>query len=509
MPRWPGSACRGALRAGETRACSWGVSTSVARSGLLAPVAASTVVVRRYALSVSEGERAQVGRALDALRVALSAYVDEAMVSAYGDQWDDLVAEEDAKRRKDGRRFPVRKNDLAVMLKMLIHRRIEPWSSLREYPRLRAFASEILTLRNLHAHGDDCADEANRLIDTAGRMLGLLSIPVPQELQTPRLDLARIPVGDVSVHLTDQQPPHPLPGRADAEFAHLGEVGQQVQTIFDKATQLAQTYSSALHDLLAALDPEAPDLDTLRRELGSRMLSTGEEAIGLLADLERIEIAGTEPKDPVLALLFLLTRRQLTTGSVSQCIAWLGLDLVDQQSKVMPRLTQRRYEPLDAEHESENAPVLEASHFDWDPNKETDFRRLEERVAEVQRLLGAMGNDDFSQAIQQVASQLGEASPLANMALVMVSMDAAFSSKDDDGHWTGEALPHLGDVISRLRFEAGMEPGTSTESVLVRVLRLEGEVYNDIGQPENALQSFARAAEIVDRYPSADPDLPT
>lgn len=429
------------------------------------------------------------------------------MVSAYGEPWDDLVAEEDAKRRKDGRRFPVRKNDLAVMLKVLIHRRIEPWSSLREYQRLRAFASEILTLRNLHAHGDDCDDEANRLIDTAGRMLTLLGIPVPQELQTPRLDLARTPASDVSVHLTAQQPPYPLPSRADAEVAHLGEVGEQVGAIFLKATQLEQTLSSALHDLLAALDPEAPDLDTFSRELGSRMVSTGEEAIGLLADLERIEIAGTEPKDPVLALLFLLTRRQLTTGLREEIEAH-RMDLLGQQIEPLRRSSQRLHESYLAALESENPNEALDSLTDWDPEEDPDVRRLEERLAEVDRLVGAMGSDSFSQAIQQVAAQLGEASPLANMALVMDSMDAAWSSKDEDGHWTREALPHLGDAISRLRFEAGMEPGTSKESFLVRVLRLEGEVYNDIGQPEGALQSFARAAEIVDRYPSADPDLP-
>ncbi len=126
---------------------------------------------------------------------------------------------------------------------------------------------------------------------------------------------------------------------------------------------------------------------------------------------------------------------------------------------------------------------------------------------EVNRLLSAMGSIDLSQEIQQVASQLGEESLLANSMLAWESVDAAMSSRDEAGHWTREALPHLREAISRLRFEAGMEPGTGTESTLVRALRLEGEAFNDVGQPEDALKSFARAAEIVDRYPSADPNL--
>jgi tetratricopeptide (TPR) repeat protein len=442
---------------------------------------------------------------LDALRVALSAYVDEAMVSAYGEHWDDLVAEEDAKRRKDGRRFPVRKNDLAVMLKVLIHRRIEPWSSMREYQRLRAFASEILTLRNLHAHGDDCDDEANRLIDTAGRMLTLLAISVPRELQPLPLDLARIPGGEGSVHLSA---PQPSTSRWNAEIARLGEVGEQVSTIGSKATQLGATLSTAISDELAALDPQAPDFDTFRRTLKPRMLSTGEEAVGLLAELERIELAGTEPKDPALALLFLLTRHVLTTESVGNCITVYWADLMAQQDDALDRYSQRFNETDVAEVESEHALEVEASRTDRDFTEDPDYRRLGERFAEVDRLVGAMGSGNFSQAIQQVASQLGEANHLANVALAIASMDAAWASKDENNRWTHEALQHLKEANERLRFEAAMEPGTYNEEALVRGLRLEGEAYNDIGQPDAALQAFARAAEIVDRYPSADPDLP-
>lgn len=76
---------------------------------------------------MSDSERIQVGQALESISVALAPYVDEAMVNAYGDDWDEVVAEEDARRRKDGRRFPVSKTDLSVLLKALIHRRIHPW----------------------------------------------------------------------------------------------------------------------------------------------------------------------------------------------------------------------------------------------------------------------------------------------------------------------------------------------------------------------------------------------
>lgn len=449
---------------------------------------------------MSDGERTQVGQALDALQSALSTYVDEAMVSGYGENWDDLVADDDAKRRTDGRRFPVRKNDLAVMLKVLIHRRIEPWSRLREYQRLRGYAGEILTLRNLHAHGHDCAGEASRLMDTSSRMLALLGIAVPQELQAPRLDLASIPASNVTGALAAQQPPSTPRSRADAEIAHLGEAGQQAGEILQRASQLQQTLVSAYGELLAAVDPEAPDLDAFRRERRSRELSIGQDAIGLLADLERIEIADTEPTDPALALLLLLARRQLTTDSLGECIDVLSNDLRRQVVDAHERRSARLNELLDAGLESATALSVEDS--------QTELRRLEQRLTEVDRLMDAMGSDHFSQEIQNVASQLGEASSLANFALAMDAHAAALSSKGDDGHWTREALPHLGDAISHVRFEAGMEAGRGNESALVTLLRLQGEVYNDLGQSEDALASFARASEIVDRYPSADPDLP-
>lgn len=440
---------------------------------------------------------------MDVLRVALSEYVDTAMVRAYGDRWDHLVAEEDAKRRKDGRRFPVRKNDLAVMLKALMHRRIEPWSSLREHQRLRAFASEILTLRNLHAHGDECADEYSRLLDTAGRMLTLLGIPVPPELQPPRRELAKIPGGQSPVPLAAQQPPT---SRLDAEIEHLGDVGQQVATIFAKAGQLSQALRSNIHDAMAALNTEAPDLDAFGGVIYSRYAATGEEAIGLLAELERIELAGAEPKDPVLAMLVLLARSQLTEELGTQ-IAAHEIDLLRQQGELRDSFYRREHELFMAALDSEDPQDALESLPDLDVEEDPDYRRLQERQDEIERLMGAMGSDDFPQAIQQAASQLDDASALANMALGMVSIDAAWAAKDEHGRWTREALPHLRDAISRLRFEAGMAPGTTKETILARVLRLEGEVYNDIGQPDDALQSFARAAEIIDRYPSADPDL--
>ncbi len=183
------------------------------------------------------------------------------MVRAYGDQWDDVVAEEDARRHKNGRKWPVSKKDLAVMLKVLIHRRIEPWSNLREYQRMRAFASEILTLRNLHAHGDECDGEHGRLIDTGGRMLTLLDIPVPEALRPLSIELAKSAGGDGAVQLASQEALAPI-SRWDAQLAHLGEVGEQVKTVFVRAWELDGAVCSAAKDALAAAHPDAPNGDT-------------------------------------------------------------------------------------------------------------------------------------------------------------------------------------------------------------------------------------------------------
>lgn len=75
---------------------------------------------------MSESERVQIGITLEVVRDSLRDFVDQALTAAYGPDWDDL-AEDDARRKS--RKWPVTKTDVTVMLKVLVHRRVEPWGS--------------------------------------------------------------------------------------------------------------------------------------------------------------------------------------------------------------------------------------------------------------------------------------------------------------------------------------------------------------------------------------------
>lgn len=79
-------------------------------------------------------ERTRVGAALDAIRDVLAPYVDQAMLRALGADWNDVVAEENARYRKSNRRYTVAKNDLAVLL---------PHVNCPASRRLRTGATEV------------------------------------------------------------------------------------------------------------------------------------------------------------------------------------------------------------------------------------------------------------------------------------------------------------------------------------------------------------------------------
>lgn len=78
---------------------------------------------------------------------------------------------------------------------------------------------------------------------------------------------------------------------------------------------------------------------------------------------------------------------------------------------------------------------------------------------------------------------------------------------DDSTIENDEALRLVRDSIARARMLAAMDPGSPYETWLIWWLRREGKLCNDFGRPDEATRAFARADEIIDRYPTADPDL--
>jgi hypothetical protein len=440
--------------------------------------------------SMGESERARVGQALDLLRDALASYVDAAMVEAYGQEWDNVVAEDDAKRRSNGRKFPVSKRDLVVLLKTIIHRRIEPWSSLGGYPRIRAFASEVLSLRHIHHHGDDCVGEYARLLDTANRMLLLLAVAVPRGLEPLNRVAANVPV---EVAATAERPQAPT-NLLDAEVARLGESGGRLAEILVRASELSRALYEQGKQAILALDPENPDAGTFQSRLNQAFELTGAEVVELLAETHQLEADRAELGDGVWEVLTLWVRCELSGGVLGPAARLHASTLeLTLEKELQWRLNEWIAQDSLDRH---NAPEL--PEFD------------EDRRAEVRKIIAFVeGHSDRRQELIRLASQLDEANPLANLAIVYANLELAAASKETgpQGGWNTEALPFVRDAIARVRLDAGREPGSVSETLLVFALRLEGEICNDLGRTDDAIQAFARADEIVDRYPAADPSL--
>ena len=432
---------------------------------------------------------------LEAIRGALAPFVDEAMTRAYGQHWDDVVAADDAKRRSNGRKFPVAKNDLYVLLRVLMHRRIEPWATIKTYPRIRAFAGEVLSLRNLHAHGDDCLGEYTRLVDTGRRMLEMLTLPIPDNLKSVDRQ-ARPALSESNAALLDVRPQIRI-GRLDAEIATLGEEGEQLLHILARAFELSTVMLQDFNDGLARLDPQDPDWGTFSERTFETSKTAGAEVLELLTATDRIETERSDSLDPRLEVLGLAARCQLLTPLLASA-AGAHLSALESQAGDLYSADVARIAELIESSQSDDALAL---------LEDSESKELLQRVEEGMRLLAPAGSTNIWRELIQAASRLDDASPIGNIFVAFASIELAASAKDGEGNWTNEALPHIQEAILRLRFEAGTEPGSTYESVLVRALRFEGEIYSDLGRSDEALRSFARADEIVDRYPAADPAI--
>lgn len=427
---------------------------------------------------MDQTERVMVGQSLDLLRDALLDYVDAAMKEAYGLNWDERVANEDAKRRPNNRKQPVSKSDLAVMLKVIQHERIAPWGKSTTYvdPRIRSFATEILTLRNLFSHGNECINEHVRLLDTASRFLQLLALQVPAGLETPdRTSMGPAHDGAVDVHEESSL----ARDLFNEEISRLGEPVRRLAEIFNRTSELELVLDKTLD--ADESNEQQTEAEILQNKLLNVIVTTGAEVFDLLGETYRLKSDG-QNDSPVQKVLIQLVLCKLLNSSLLQS-ALLGY-LASSGGSTGADLPE---------------PVQELKLLlGLDPDKlHTDQGRLS--------LLETWGSrrNEPSRELIRLAQHLPEGSPIAHTVIIIGSLQLLSNPALD----SDEEIQLLRDSSASARILATMRPGTEYESLVVVFLRHEGRVCNDLERWEEATRAFARADEIIDRYPVADPDL--
>lgn len=456
---------------------------------------------------MSEIERERVGQALDLLRDALATCVDDAMALVYGPQWDERVAEEDAQRRR-GRKFPVSKNDLAVLLKAIYFKQIAPWGNVKTYPRIRSFASEILTLRNLFSHGDDCIHEHSRLLDTANRLLQLLDLPVPGGLE-PSV-LARKDDLDDRVAVAIAERPGTAIDFFSSELARFGESVEQVNDMLRRVEEIRKAAYRRVLDL-SSFEPGSPADDFVQSELAKTVGNTvdksiSSEVLDLLDDTYRLEDEAQEHDSAVLKVAAFFVRCALLNGAQGLALISLAFSEIRDQldlESTAKEAEQQKYKEARAGLDAEEG--RKKLREEWLEESDKHRQRNDRLLARLKLLTELVGQPDIERwrELVRLARELNEGDPTSNELILLGNLQLL----DDLAIEDDEALELTRDSVARARMLAAMEPGAHYESWLVLLLRREGELYNDRGQSDDAIRAFARADEIIDRYPAADPHL--
>ena len=410
---------------------------------------------------MTDTDRAKVGRALDLIRDALAPYVDTGMTAAYGTRWNDRIAAEDAKRRASGKRYPVSKTDLAVLLKVIQHERIAPWWDPQADPagRIRSFASELLTLRNLYAHGDECKGEHHRLLDTAGRLLQMLRLPIPEALKPEQSSSAVDP----------ETPAISAPTSLSAydsqlldEVLRLGPIGKRLAKIWTRIGTITSSFLTGLQGPPALADRRSEQ----NEQVANLIDQLGPEVLDLIDETEAIE-GGVDDHSIALRAYVLATRAQL-----------VDFPLRDVAVGFLVRSAERYEKAADS--------GIETNPFVDRIDRFTEL--LEGRVERWREVV-------------VLARKLNDGELLPNILIVMGNFEMETPSDPE------ETLRLVRDSVERARLLAAIDPGSSRETTLVQLLRREGALCNDLGRSDEAIRAFARADEIIDRYPTADPDL--
>lgn len=430
---------------------------------------------------MTRSERARVHEALDAIRDALTAYVDGAMVSAYGERWDDHLAVANSQRRRDGRKLAVSKNDLAVLLKAILFERIEPWATKATYSRIRGYAGEILAVRNLFAHGDECSGEYQRLVDTAARMFQSLELAVPEDLRpsagdrvSPQFEQSASQRSGSSLILDGH-----AEGELADELGSLGEAGKSAAAIFVRAQQIIDEISAAVMNAARSGEIENILFPLKRADFGSEALELF-EALFLLEQSDDV-------KAPMDQLLLRFTRYVLSDRNnyLESAAKFTLLQKIRDAENYASSVGGEGWK------DDREAPTFVAYSDSW-----ARLHRFTELTSERSRI-------DYARDVLALAGQVPSSGVVVAVAIINVSIDLL----EDESTERAEALQIVRECVARCRSHAARGSGSVFETFTAMFLRREGQILIDLDLPEEALKSFARADEIIDRFPTSDPEL--
>jgi hypothetical protein len=511
---------------------------------------------RRVALrGAPMSERQRFTETLDQVAAVLRPYVDEAMTAAYGTDWTEHVAEDDATRSPNGERFPVSKNDLSVLLKQIQHQQIKPWGTRSDRARIGGYAAEIRYVHNLWAHGGSLQGEHARLVDTAWRLLDALDLPIPESLVPEEMGGSNANIGSSRSALsTEIVATMAAPDVVQEAVDRLGETVRRPAQIFtawvvDNAwNELGfppdpmniDSFDAVVHALLRLHDAVA-EVDEILEQSGE-MAAGLPRVLALLAKAEQLSVGhGIRRIEVVIALKrveLMKVRRDIDADKRGEFLARLGTvdeerdrdkirrieDVVLRQYELAWEWQQRQSAPgadpmpaplLDPVElrdrairhlKAKQADVLRS--FEWiDDQTGEAFDRAYATMQPLRAAVEQVSADPsrlLSQAIRAAAG-LPEGLTLSHQALSY----ANFLLSDLPEERGESALAHLREAVAHQRMLIGLAPAVDVEEEgwLASLLHMEGRLCNDLGRSDEAIRAFARADEIIDRYPLADPSL--
>lgn len=456
-------------------------------------------------------EKRLVGEALDLLTETLQPYVDEAMSAAYGPNWTEHVAEKTARRRNQKRAFPVSKSDLSVLLSQIQHERIEPWGNRPDSRQIGAYAAEVYFVRNIWAHGGSLEDQYVRLCDTIDRLLVKLDLPTPHELIL-RTEKQQFSVPRVSFS-TDELEGEPSRDPVEEVVAQFGEAVRRPAELFvawdsgadrsdypwplyeggsieDQVEYFKATLSTLLRLHAAVEEVErlihASEAEGLQLPLA---LACAVKWKMLTGDFNRVHQDAQRYAMEQFTLLekrraLLEALRELDGDRRNNVLSKLHLELREFIVRGLTGVDDELYATL------ENAkPVIE--------KMEELFERVEAAPTEL-----PLKVIEISKQLPEGVALVHELLRAAHLGVLGVLQSEGFDNSEI-------ALKHLRECIAQHRAIGGLsrEVSHSSESMLVGLLQWEGMLCNDLGHGDEAIRAFARADEILDRFPLAHPSF--
>lgn len=256
------------------------------------------------------------------------------------------------------------------------------------------------------------------------------------------------------------------------ESARLGEAGGRLGAIWNRAGELSTSFLAVARDagfLPGSSTP--PD-----RDRGMQLaLDIGRESLALIEETFRLEGDGEGQSG--------IARKALALAARASLFFQLAFSQFYIQQQVLA------IESGVSEMNAAQSRAATAEVADWT----TKLALIGEVIAV---------RTDLWRTVIELAKQLNDGEGLPNLLIL-----AANSGLEEFVETPDEKLALVRDSVIRSRLLAAANPGSSSETLLAMMLRQEGAICNDLGRPDEAVRAFARADEIIDRYPAADPNL--